>query len=391
VIVLGPNRVQIWSAQLSANDFPPVCAMTGRPAETWRRFRFATVPGWVYALLLLACAGLVGVVAYVIVRESTARRASGYLPLTRASSLNVALARWLPAGAALLGIALLIGGAVVGISGAGSAGQVDSRLAYTTWVADPRVTGGPEPGYKPAFTGLTGNDIESASAVLDPGGMGWVVDVNFTPRGANLFATLTRNNVAACPGDPNTSSSAACAERHLAVWLNLSQHDIDNWEDPAYVAQVSGSYNSRCHTSGTSTEICPKLVVDAVTLAEIDGGTAIISGGGSGYTRQAADAVVAAIKPSQADHAAAAAGAMATLMLAVGLLVLVGAIIASLVVRLAIGPKAFVMEPYPGYNDKLVELRNLHPAFVAAVHRRNAERAAQHAPAPGSPSLPQSN
>jgi hypothetical protein len=113
-------------------------------------------------------------------------------------------------------------------------------------------------------------------------------------------------------------------------------------------------------------------VVDAVTLAEIDGGTAIISGGGSGYTRQAADAVVAAIKPSQADHAAAAAGAMATLMLAVGLLVLVGAIIASLVVRLAIGPKAFVMEPYPGYNDKLVELRNVHPTFVAAVHRRNA-------------------
>src|SRR5260370_27935865 len=139
------DRVQIWSAQLGANDFPPVCAMTGRPAESWRRLRFPTVPGWVYALLLLACGGLVGVGAYVIVREATARRASGYLPLTRASNLNVALARSLPAGAALLGIGLLIGAAVVGISGAASPPAADSRRAYATWVADPTPTLGPPP------------------------------------------------------------------------------------------------------------------------------------------------------------------------------------------------------------------------------------------------------
>lgn len=392
MIFLGPDRVQIWSSQLAANDFPPVCAMTGRPAETWRRFRFATVPGWVYALLVLACVGLVGVVAFAIVRESTARRASGYLPLTRASKRNMALATWLPAGTVLFAIALLISAAVVGISGTGSLGQADSRLAYTTWVPDPKVTGGPEPGYKPAFTGLTGNDIASATAAIDPNGIGWVVNVTFTARGADLFATLTRNNIAACPGDPNTTPAANCAERHLSIWLNLSQLDIDNWEDPAYLAQVSRSYDPTCHTSGTSTGICPKLVVDAVTLAEIDGGNATISGGGSGYTRQAAEALVAAIKPiSQADYTAAAAGVTATLLLLVGLFLLVGGFIGSLVVRFSIGPKAFVMEPYLGYKDRLVELRNVHPAFVAAVHQRNAERAAQLAPAPGSPSLPQSN
>ena len=48
-----PDRVQIWASQLAANDFPPVCAMTGRPAETWRKFRFATPPDWAYALLAL--------------------------------------------------------------------------------------------------------------------------------------------------------------------------------------------------------------------------------------------------------------------------------------------------------------------------------------------------
>ena len=52
-----PDRIQIWASQLAANDFPPVCAMTGRPAETWRKFRFATPPDWAYALLALVVLG----------------------------------------------------------------------------------------------------------------------------------------------------------------------------------------------------------------------------------------------------------------------------------------------------------------------------------------------
>jgi hypothetical protein len=65
------RRVQLWASQLIANDFPPVCAMTGLPAETWRRFNFPS---------LLAMSQVV----------------SGHLPLTRSSSRTVALAVWIP-------------------------------------------------------------------------------------------------------------------------------------------------------------------------------------------------------------------------------------------------------------------------------------------------------
>src|ERR1700757_948947 len=42
-----------------------------------------------------------------------------------------------------------------------------SKLVYTKWVKDDKVTGGPEPGYKPQLTGLTGDDISSATATID--------------------------------------------------------------------------------------------------------------------------------------------------------------------------------------------------------------------------------
>jgi hypothetical protein len=110
-----PDRVRIWAAQLAANDFPPLCAMTGRPAETWRRFRFATPPAWAYALLVLACLGGIGIIGYAIVMAAIAQRASGYLPLTQASRRTVNLAFWGPL--ALLGLALAMwaAAAIIGL------------------------------------------------------------------------------------------------------------------------------------------------------------------------------------------------------------------------------------------------------------------------------------
>jgi hypothetical protein len=90
--------VQVWASRLLANDFPPVCAMSGRPAETWRRFSFVTPPMWAYWLLLLICAGGLGFIAYAIAIAAVAERASGYLPLTRSSSRTVTLAFWVPTG-----------------------------------------------------------------------------------------------------------------------------------------------------------------------------------------------------------------------------------------------------------------------------------------------------
>src|SRR6266576_5344993 len=109
-----------------------------------------------------------------------------------------------------------------------------SKLVYTKWVPDAKVTAGPEPGYKPALTGLTGDDISSASATIDSTGTSWVVNIQFTAAGSTKFDNRTRENVAACPGDSTTSAAANCAGRHLAIWLDLTQKDIDNWEDPTF-------------------------------------------------------------------------------------------------------------------------------------------------------------
>jgi hypothetical protein len=86
--------------------------MTGAPAETWRKFRFSTAPAWAYAFLILLCTG-VGLLIVFVAMYLVSRRASGHLPLTRASSHRVGLATWIPGGALLGGIVLLIAAAVV--------------------------------------------------------------------------------------------------------------------------------------------------------------------------------------------------------------------------------------------------------------------------------------
>jgi preprotein translocase subunit SecD len=150
-------------------------------------------------------------------------------------------------------------------------------VVFTTWVPDPKVTNGPEPGYKPSLTGLTGHDIQNAAAVIDSEGTSWVVYLSFTSLGTNLFAQLTRANVAACPGD-SRGAGPGCPQRHLPMWLDLTQSDIDSWEDPTHAATVSQPYDLRCLTHGSSTAVCPKLVSDPITLQEIDGGHLTING-----------------------------------------------------------------------------------------------------------------
>jgi hypothetical protein len=94
-------KVLVWQSQLAANDFPPVCAMTGQQAEMWRKFAFSTSPAWSF--------WVGGILAAAI----TARRASGYLPLTRASARRLRRLTWgvaglFPLGAVFFLLALVV-------------------------------------------------------------------------------------------------------------------------------------------------------------------------------------------------------------------------------------------------------------------------------------------
>ena len=95
------DRVTVWQSQLAANDFPPVCAMCGQPAETWRKFKFSTAPPW--ALFLGA-----------IVVMAMSRRASGYLPMTRACVQRIRRVRWLFGGVLLSALGFWFAAIVVG-------------------------------------------------------------------------------------------------------------------------------------------------------------------------------------------------------------------------------------------------------------------------------------
>jgi preprotein translocase subunit SecD len=162
-----------------------------------------------------------------------------------------------------------------------------SRLVYTKWVPDATVKGGPWPGYKPAFTGLTGDDIQNATASLDQQGVTWGVNVSFTSRGAQLFSDLTRDSVAACPG-----VNADCPQRHLTIWLDLTQQDIDNWGSVDYVSKLMSPYDPGCLAAQKPDTVCGKFLTDPITREQISGGNAVISGS---FTQQSANDLAAGI------------------------------------------------------------------------------------------------
>jgi hypothetical protein len=101
-----PDRLLVWARQLQTREFPPVCAMSGRPSEVWGRFRFVTAPAWAGALhiLPLALTG-VGLVLIVLITAVVSRRAGGWLPLTRSSRRQLRAIFWTFTGLLLGGIA----------------------------------------------------------------------------------------------------------------------------------------------------------------------------------------------------------------------------------------------------------------------------------------------
>lgn len=129
-LVNRPDSVLVWSSQLRNNDFPPVCAMSGRPAETWRKFQFTTAPGWAYLFLILICIGI-GLLLIFVVMFAVSRRASGYLPLTHESSRSVARASSAGLALFLLVAVLWVLGIAVGVvAGDDSAASTVSGILF---------------------------------------------------------------------------------------------------------------------------------------------------------------------------------------------------------------------------------------------------------------------
>ncbi|HEX6548563.1 MAG TPA: protein translocase subunit SecD [Candidatus Dormibacteraeota bacterium] len=111
-----------------------------------------------------------------------------------------------------------------------------ARLVTTTWVSDPNSTVNTSDvtaGWKPQISPLTSDMVTGANASLDPQtATQWVVNVTLNSSGANIFGDLSTKAYNACP-------STDCPNRHIAEWLDLTQDDIAQWDDPTYAAQIS--------------------------------------------------------------------------------------------------------------------------------------------------------
>ncbi|HVH63982.1 MAG TPA: hypothetical protein VNA65_10320 [Candidatus Dormibacteraeota bacterium] len=100
--------------------------MTGRPAETWRKFTFRTAPDWTYALWILIIFGLLGIILAAIIARAVSLKASGHLPLTRSSSRIAVLAQRIPISLVIGGIALIT---LIVVAAIANVGANNSNLA----------------------------------------------------------------------------------------------------------------------------------------------------------------------------------------------------------------------------------------------------------------------
>jgi hypothetical protein len=302
----------------------------------------------------------------MIVMAAVSRRASGHMPLTPQSERRIRLATWLPV--AVVGAGVVLGtDALLTYASATSlfAERRPNPIVYAKWVKDGNVIGGAKNGYRPQLTGVTGREIVRAAANRSSFGSGWVVDITFTPRGRQLFAELTRENVAACPGDPATNPAARCSERYLGIWMGLTQKDVDRWEEPGYANLMS-----RLWVSGSTADPRPKLLSDPITLQEVSGGSVEISGA---LTDQEAQQLARAVNKTAETNPTYSS--LAALLAIVGAFLFLLGVVSLFVAQLFIGPTGKVLPRSPGEYDNAIELRRVHPTFVEAVERLQRERA----------------
>jgi len=137
-----------------------------------------------------------------------------------------------------------------------------AHLDFATWVPDPKATavGQAPAGYKPKLSGLGSAQVVSASSGLDSQGLNYQVLLNFNSDGATQFSKMTSDAVNTCPGDGVT-----CATRNIAIFEDLSQDDIANWDQVESTVALPPSEGG-------------KLLTNPNILNPIPGGQASITG-----------------------------------------------------------------------------------------------------------------
>lgn len=85
---------------LEEGRLPPVCAMTGDPAEEYVRITFTSTPGWTWILLLF------GILPFLIARAFSKTRVVGLVPMSDAALRRARSFNWIVGG--LFGVGALI-------------------------------------------------------------------------------------------------------------------------------------------------------------------------------------------------------------------------------------------------------------------------------------------
>jgi hypothetical protein len=129
-------------------------------------------------------------------------------------------------------------------------------LVWTTWVADPSITAGPFPGYRPEIL-PDQPQVASVRTEQDPSGGGWDLVVTFTAEGRQLEATITTDAYNAC----GTGSTGTCPASRVTAWLDLTPDDVAHWNERADALYT---------TPGG------KLVADPYVQEPVTDGTAIL-------------------------------------------------------------------------------------------------------------------
>ena len=161
---------------------------------------------------------------------------------------------------------------IIELAGVNSAQAQDvvsrqAHLDFTTWVADAKApaAGQAPAGFRPQKTGLGSAQVSSASSGTDQTGTQYQVNLNFNSQGASTFNDLTTKAVNACPGDTGSDPNANCAQRHIAIFEDLTDDDIANWAARATQLALPPDQGG-------------KMLTNPVIQNPIPGGQAVITG-----------------------------------------------------------------------------------------------------------------